>query len=54
MDDRVSNLCKEINTLGGNICDENLPELRVGEFVDDEKAAAERRESKVASFDPEI
>jgi len=54
MDDRVSALCKEINTLGGDICDKNLPELRVGEFVEDEKAAAERREGKVASFDPEI
>ncbi len=54
MDDRVSTLCKEINTLGGDICDQNLPELSVGEFVDDEKAAAERRANKVASFDPEI
>ena len=54
MDDRVSALCKEVNTLGGDICDKNLPELRVGEFVEDEKAAAQRRESKVTSFDPEI
>lgn len=54
MDDRVSELCKEVNTLGGDICPKNLPELSVGEFVDDEKAAAQRRENKVASFDPEI
>jgi serine O-acetyltransferase len=54
MDDRVSELCKEVNTLGGDICPKNLPELRVGEFVDDEKAAAERRENKITSFDPEI
>jgi len=54
MDDKVSELCKEINTLGGDICPKSLPELRVGEFVEDEKAAAERRENKVVSFDPEI
>jgi len=54
MDNRFSGLCKEVNQLGGNICPKDLPELRVGEFVDDEKAAAKRRESKVESFDPEI
>ena len=54
MDDKVANLCKEVNRLGGDVCSKDLPELRVGEFVEDEKAAAERRESKVASFDPEI
>jgi serine O-acetyltransferase len=54
MDDRVTDLCKEVNSLGGDICSKNLPELRIGEFVDDEIAAAKRRASKVASFDPEI
>jgi len=54
MDDRVSNLCKEVNNLGGDVCPKDLPELSVGEFVEDEKAAAQRRESKVESFDPEI
>jgi len=54
MDDRVSNLCKEVNNLGGDVCPKDLPELSVGEFVEDEKAAAKRRESKVESFDPEI
>jgi serine O-acetyltransferase len=54
MDDRVNGLCKEVNILGGDICPKDLPELRVGEFVEDEKAAALRRERKVASFDPEI
>ena len=54
MDDKVANLCKEVNNLGGDVCSESLPELRVGEFVEDEKAAAKRRELKVASFDPEI
>ncbi|NQY89182.1 MAG: serine O-acetyltransferase [Colwellia sp.] len=54
MDDRVSKLCKEVNNLGGDVCPKDLPELSVGEFVEDEKAAAKRRESKVESFDPEI
>ena len=54
MDDRVSTLCKEVNSLGGDICPKDLPELRVGEFVEDEIAAAKRREGKIASFDPEI
>ncbi|MBL0709965.1 MAG: serine O-acetyltransferase [Colwellia sp.] len=54
MDDKVVDLCKEVNRLGGNVCPKDLPELSVGEFVEDEKAAAKRRESKVESFDPEI
>jgi len=54
MDNKVADLCKEINQLGGNVCDEALPELRVGEFVEDEKAAAKRRVDIVESFDPEI
>jgi serine O-acetyltransferase len=54
MDNKVAILCKEINQLGGEVCQEALPELRVGEFVEDEKAAAERRQSHVESFDPEI
>lgn len=54
MDTKVSDLCKEVNSLGGNVCQEALPELRVGEFVADEKAAAERRESAGKAFDPAI
>jgi len=54
MDDKVASLCKEVNHLGGEVCQEALPELRVGEFVEDEKAAAKRREEVVVAFDPEI
>ncbi|RHW77461.1 serine O-acetyltransferase [Colwellia sp. RSH04] len=54
MDNRVTDLCKEINAMGGDVCSKDLPELRVGEFVEDEKAAAKRREGIVESFDPEI
>ena len=45
---------KEINQLGGDVCQQSLPELRVGEFVADEIEAAKRRESVVTAFDPEI
>ena len=54
MDNKVAVLCKEVNQLGGEVCQEALPELRVGEFDEDEKAAAKRRESHVEAFDPEI
>lgn len=54
MDGKVTDLCKEINRLGGEVCQDALPELSVGEFVEDEKAAALRRTEKIESFDPEI
>lgn len=54
MDNKVADLCREVNQLGGEVCQEALPELRVGEFVEDEKAAAERREQAKDSFDPTI
>ncbi|GHG03243.1 serine O-acetyltransferase [Thalassotalea marina] len=54
MDDKVATLCKEVNRLGGEVCQDALPELRVGEFVEDEQAAAARRKEKIESFDPEI
>ncbi len=53
-DDKMTSLCKEINKLGGKVCQDALPELRVGEFVEDERAAAQRRQEHVESFDPEI
>lgn len=54
MDSKVTDLCKEVNDLGGDVCQDALPELRVGEFVEDEKAAAKKRQEAVHSFDPEI
>lgn len=54
MDSKITDICKEVNHLGGNVCQEALPELRVGEFVEDEKAAAKRREKDEAGFDPGI
>ena len=54
MDNKVASLCEEVNRLGGDVCPEALPELRVGEFVEDEKQAAKRRQSIVDEFDPQI
>ena len=54
MDSKVSEICQEVNSLGGNVCQEALPELKVKEFVEDEIAAAKRREEKVDGFDPTI
>lgn len=54
MDTKVTDLCKEVNNLGGNVCGEALPELKVKEFDEDEQAAAKRRENINESFDPEI
>lgn len=54
MDTKVASLCKEVNQLGGQVCPEALPELKVKEFFEDEKDAAKRRESVVEAFDPEI
>jgi serine O-acetyltransferase len=54
MDGKFTDLCKEVSNLGGEVCQDALPELRVGEFVEDEKAAAKRRETATEAFDPEI
>lgn len=52
MDNKVSDLCKEVNQLGGEVCADELPELKVGEFVEDEQAAAKRRTDHNEEFDP--
>jgi len=54
MDNKVADLCKEVNRLGGEVCQDALPELNVREFDEDEKEAAARRKAHVEAFDPEI
>ena len=54
MDNKIASLCRGVNQLGGEVCQEALPELKVGEFDEDEKAAAKRREGAAANFDPMI
>lgn len=54
MDSKVQDMCKVIQTMGGSVCAEKLPEIDVGEFSDAEAAAAEQRRRAMESFDPEI
>ncbi|WP_113906740.1 serine O-acetyltransferase [Aliidiomarina celeris] len=55
MDERVAELCRAVNQLGGNVCSEIPPiELEDEDFVQAEKDAAKSRHKALASFDPEI
>ena len=56
MDEKLQSVCCEVSKLGGDICEEALPEIDINEqeFVEAEHKAAEQREAGVASFDPEI
>lgn len=54
MDSKVQDLCQEIQSMGGNVCTDKLPELNVGEFDEAEKAAAQRRRHELDEFDPII
>lgn len=54
MDARIVELCQEVQTLGGNLETEKLPELDVGEFSDAESEAAEKRQRTIDEFDPII
>lgn len=54
MDNKLSEVCKAVNDVGGDVCQESLPELKVREFAEDESEAAQRRVDTIKSFDPEI
>lgn len=54
MDSKISDVCKAVNEVGGNVCQEALPELKVREFEEAESEAAKRRTAAVEAFDPEI
>ncbi|NMH64387.1 serine O-acetyltransferase [Shewanella salipaludis] len=54
MDSKVQELCQAIQSMGGSVCTEKLPELDVGEFIEAEHAAAEKRQSTLDEFDPII
>lgn len=53
MDAKVSDMCKAINDVGGDVCKE-IPELEVSDFKDAEQKAAKEREQHQESFDPGI
>lgn len=54
MDSKVQELCQAIQSMGGEVCTDKLPELDVGEFNEAEKAAAQKRQHEIAEFDPSI
>ncbi|NVK23522.1 MAG: serine O-acetyltransferase [Gammaproteobacteria bacterium] len=56
MDEKINSVCGEVAKMGGDVCAEHLPNIDIDEpeFVSAEHKAAEKRESKMASFDPEI
>lgn len=54
MDSKVQEICQAVQSVGGDVCTEKLPELEVDEFSDAEMAAAEQRQSTIDEFDPII
>ncbi|QUN07021.1 serine O-acetyltransferase [Shewanella yunxiaonensis] len=54
MDSKLAELCQVIQTMGGAVCTERLPQLDVGDFCEAELAAAEKRQQALDAFDPEI
>jgi serine O-acetyltransferase len=54
MDSKVQEVCQAVQTLGGSICTDKLPELEVGDFSDAERAAAKKRKKAIDEFDPII
>ncbi|GIU29843.1 serine O-acetyltransferase [Shewanella sp. MBTL60-007] len=54
MDSKVQEVCQAVQTLGGSVCTERLPELDVEDFSEDELAAAQKRQKSLDEFDPII
>ena len=54
MDSKVQEVCQAVQTLGGSVCTEKLPELDVEDFSDAEIAAAQKRQKSIDEFDPII
>lgn len=55
LDNKVSELCHSVNSLGGNVC-EQVPTVNIDEvdFREAEQRAAEQRRKEVDEFDPAI
>lgn len=55
LDNKVSELCHSVNSLGGNVCEE-VPTVNIAEvdFREAEQRAAEQRRKEVDAFDPAI
>lgn len=56
MDTKVEEMCKVIQSLGGDVCTDNLHNISVEDFADTgiELADAQKKESAHTSFDPSI
>ncbi|NKF52416.1 serine O-acetyltransferase [Shewanella sp. WXL01] len=54
MDSKVQEVCQAVQSMGGEVCTEKLPELNVDEFNEAERAAAEKRKQEIDEFDPHI
>ncbi|MCK8045954.1 MULTISPECIES: serine O-acetyltransferase [Shewanella] len=54
MDSKVQEVCQAVQTLGGSVCTEKLPELDVEDFSEAELAAAQKRQKSLDEFDPII
>ncbi|AWB67477.1 serine O-acetyltransferase [Saccharobesus litoralis] len=56
MDSKLAELCSEVNRMGGDVCDEKLPDIKVEspEFIKAEQDAAEERKTEHERFDPQI
>lgn len=54
MDAKMADLCKIVETLGGDVSSEDIPQLDVEEFMDAETAAAKKRKQSIEEFDPII
>ncbi|ARD22875.1 MULTISPECIES: serine O-acetyltransferase [Shewanella] len=54
MDSKVQEICQAVQTMGGEVCTEKLPELNVDDFTEAEQEAAEKRKQEIDKFDPII
>ncbi|MDG1731661.1 MAG: serine O-acetyltransferase [Thalassotalea sp.] len=54
LDGKLQEVTKAVNKVGGTVCEETVPPVHVTEFVEYEKAAAERRKLEKDTFDPKI
>lgn len=56
MDSKVVDICREVNRMGGSVCDKEIPQLAIDddEIVKAEQDAARHRSAKMEAFDPQI
>lgn len=54
MDSKVQDLCQAVQTMGGSVCTDKLPDLEVNAFSDAELEAAKKRQQGLDEFDPII